>query len=121
MEREPLICLERYIAWLLCLWIVTHTFLTLGKCLSTCVRKNVSENNLAWVESNYLMSLKRISWCNQICYLPNSQNFPLQAGESEMFNNFLQELKGKIINQRGHDFWLLIRKGKLSYSVSVVG
>ena len=35
-----------------------------------------------------------------------------QAGESLMFNTFLQELKEKIINKLGHRFWLLIVKSK---------
>ncbi len=28
-----------------------------------------------------------------------------------MLNKFLQELKEKIINQRGHEFWLLLSRG----------
>ena len=35
-----------------------------------------------------------------------------QAGESLMFNTFLQELKEKIVNKLGHRFWLLIVKSK---------
>ena len=38
--------------------------------------------------------------------------FLLQAGESAMLNMFLQEFKEKIINQRGHEFWLLLVKGR---------
>lgn len=28
-----------------------------------------------------------------------------------MLNKFLQEMKEKMINQRGHEFWLLLSKG----------
>ena len=37
--------------------------------------------------------------------------FCFKAGESEMLNKFLHEMKEKIINQRGHEFWLLLSKG----------
>lgn len=38
----------------------------------------------------------------------------IKAGESVMFNTFLQELKEKIINQRGHEFWLLLLKEEVT-------
>jgi len=45
--------------------------------------------------------------------------FLLQAGESAMLNMFLQEFKEKIINQRGHEFWLLLVKGRhTAYNVT---
>ncbi|XP_015762651.1 PREDICTED: X-ray repair cross-complementing protein 5-like [Acropora digitifera] len=34
----------------------------------------------------------------------------LKAGESMMFNTFIQETKERLINQRGHEFWLLMVK-----------
>ncbi|KAK3699754.1 hypothetical protein QZH41_015603, partial [Actinostola sp. cb2023] len=34
----------------------------------------------------------------------------IKAGESQMFNDFLRDLKSKILNQRGHGFWLLLVK-----------
>ena len=30
-----------------------------------------------------------------------------------MFNTFIQETKERLINQRGHEFWLLMVKGKI--------
>ncbi|XP_073251486.1 X-ray repair cross-complementing protein 5-like isoform X2 [Porites lutea] len=38
----------------------------------------------------------------------------IKAGESAMLNMFLQEFKEKIINQRGHEFWLLLVKEKVT-------
>ncbi|KAL9961622.1 hypothetical protein ACROYT_G030604 [Oculina patagonica] len=38
----------------------------------------------------------------------------IKAGESEMLNKFLQELKEKIINQRGHEFWLLLSREQVT-------
>lgn len=39
--------------------------------------------------------------------------FLCKAGESMMFNTFIQETKERLINQRGHEFWLLMVKGKM--------
>lgn len=39
--------------------------------------------------------------------------FLCKAGESMMFNTFIQETKERLINQRGHEFWLLMVKGKI--------
>lgn len=38
----------------------------------------------------------------------------IKAGESAMLNIFLQEMKEKIINQRGHEFWLLLVKERVT-------
>nr|XP_058950192.1 X-ray repair cross-complementing protein 5-like [Pocillopora verrucosa] len=38
----------------------------------------------------------------------------IKAGESLMFNTFLQELKEKIVNKLGHRFWLLIVKKEVT-------
>ncbi|KAJ7388679.1 X-ray repair cross-complementing protein 5 [Desmophyllum pertusum] len=38
----------------------------------------------------------------------------IKAGESGMLNTFLQEIKEKIINQRGHEFWLLLSKEQVT-------
>ena len=46
--------------------------------------------------------------------------FRYKAGESMMFNTFIQETKERLINQRGHEFWLLMVKGKMqSITVSL--
>ncbi|XP_031552940.1 X-ray repair cross-complementing protein 5-like isoform X2 [Actinia tenebrosa] len=38
----------------------------------------------------------------------------IKAGEAEMFNDFLRDLKSKIFNQRGHGFWLRLVKDHLT-------
>ena len=40
-----------------------------------------------------------------------AEAFLFQAGEALMFNDFLQQTKTKLLNQRGHGFWLLLVKG----------
>ncbi|XP_068705465.1 X-ray repair cross-complementing protein 5-like [Montipora foliosa] len=34
----------------------------------------------------------------------------IKAGESAMFNTFLRDMKERIMNQRGHEFWVLVVK-----------
>lgn len=38
----------------------------------------------------------------------------IKAGESVMFNTFLQEFKEKIVNKLGHGFWLLMVKKEVT-------
>ncbi|XP_048590285.1 X-ray repair cross-complementing protein 5 isoform X2 [Nematostella vectensis] len=42
------------------------------------------------------------------------RNEAIKANKANMFNDFLRDLKSRILNQRGHAFWLLLTKERVT-------